>query len=598
MLLAIQQSLNDFRKSYPSYLSFELFYMLLTSFLYVPLVSFIFNQMLKWIGSSTLLNAEVYQIALTLPGLLGLVLITFLAVIFLFIEFGVLILIAHKRYFNSSIQVTEALYTSIRKLPGILGFSSLYFVGILIFIIPFIDSSNMPALLDINLPILLTNWVYGSYLFGFIYLGLFLIGAFLLVRLIFTLHYILLEKKNVWNAIKLSFKLTRSNQQPILFSIILLNAIIFIIGFVIMTSFSFIIEILEIGIIGHGLKNYFTTISSYVAISFSILLIPLNLLMITRLFYHLKMQKGEEITDHVQIHSLGFLNKIEKGIKKIFPKKKYTFVGVVVLAMTGMFFLNHSVTSSFVYLKWDVSVASHRGDYRNGPENSISSIEAALQQGFNAIEMDVQLTQDGVVVLNHDKTLKRMAGISSSINELTYEEVKQIDIGERYSEKYQGERIPTLDEVLELLESEGVKLIIDVKEITTSNRSKFANQLVDIIERHGLEEDAYIQAFDYSTLKEIREQNEAIKIGQILYLAAGNLSNLDVDFYTIRQTMLSDRFVEKAHKLNREVWVWTVNLDQNIKEVLKYDIDGIITDYPERVQNVIGVDLAEPVQEE
>lgn len=81
--------------------------------------------------------------------------------------------------------------------------------------------------------------------------------------------------------------------------------------------------------------------------------------------------------------------------------------------------------------------------------------------------------------------------------------------------------------------------------------------------------------------------NAEIKIGQILYFAIGDLSLLDVDFYTIEQVMLTEQFVKRAHRKGREVWVWTVNSERNLKEVLKYEIDGIITDYPARAHQMV-----------
>jgi glycerophosphoryl diester phosphodiesterase len=101
-------------------------------------------------------------------------------------------------------------------------------------------------------------------------------------------------------------------------------------------------------------------------------------------------------------------------------------------------------------------------------------------------------------------------------------------------------------------------------------------------------EQCMIQSFSYQTLKEVRKLNKGILLGQILYVIAGNLDSIDVDFYTIKQSMLSDTFIKIAHKKGRSVWVWTVNDELNIKDVLKYDVDGIITDYPKRVQKIIG----------
>src|SRR5699024_11611430 len=106
---------------------------------------------------------------------------------------------------------------------------------------------------------------------------------------------------------------------------------------------------------------------------------------------------------------------------------------------------------------------------------------------------------------------------------------------------------------------------------------------------------ATVQSCNPTFLKLIRKENRDIDLGQILFLFAGNLSGLDVDFYTVRETMLTKRFVKQARKQNRRIWVWTVNNTRNIKKVLSYDVDGIITDYPERVQRVCGI---QPVTQE
>jgi glycerophosphoryl diester phosphodiesterase len=101
-------------------------------------------------------------------------------------------------------------------------------------------------------------------------------------------------------------------------------------------------------------------------------------------------------------------------------------------------------------------------------------------------------------------------------------------------------------------------------------------------------EQCMIQSFSYKALEEVRKLNSDIMLGQILYAVMGNSNKLDVDFYTIKQSMLSDTFIENAHNNGRGVWVWTVNDELNIKEVLKFDVDGIITDYPKRVQDIMG----------
>jgi glycerophosphoryl diester phosphodiesterase len=150
------------------------------------------------------------------------------------------------------------------------------------------------------------------------------------------------------------------------------------------------------------------------------------------------------------------------------------------------------------------------------------------------------------------------------------------------------ERIPMLAEVL--YEAKGkAKLIIDLKPYGPGE--ELARKVVELVEDFDMVEECYIQSLDRETLKQIRLLNPEIKIGQILYFAVGDLSLLDVDFYTIEKAILTQQLIERAHKNGREVWVWTVNSERNLKEVLKFEIDGIITDYPARAQNMVEVDL-------
>jgi glycerophosphoryl diester phosphodiesterase len=221
----------------------------------------------------------------------------------------------------------------------------------------------------------------------------------------------------------------------------------------------------------------------------------------------------------------------------------------------------------------------------HAPENSMSSIRSALDKGVDAIEIDIMMTKDGVIVLNHDDDLQRTAGLPSSIKDMTYEEVAEIDIGILYDESFTGERIPTMEQVLKEVAENDTLLILDLKSYDRTD--EFTDEIVRLIEKYDAVDQAYVQSFDYDVLQEVRAKNEEIKIGQVLFLSMGNLANLDIDFYTIRENMLTERFIENAHQLNREVWVWTVNIERNVHEVLKYNIDGIITDYPARVQQVL-----------
>src|SRR5262249_22055869 len=93
-----------------------------------------------------------------------------------------------------------------------------------------------------------------------------------------------------------------------------------------------------------------------------------------------------------------------------------------------------------------VRVTAHRGHARAAPENTLSAIRKAIESGADYVEMDVQQTADGVVVLLHDRDLKRVAGVSRRLDELSYDEVRKLDVGSWFDPAFAGERVPTLEQ--------------------------------------------------------------------------------------------------------------------------------------------------------
>jgi len=253
---------------------------------------------------------------------------------------------------------------------------------------------------------------------------------------------------------------------------------------------------------------------------------------------------------------------------------------ITAVYLTVTFLGNYAFSQQL--FNWDIHVASHRGDSQ-APENSLSGIREALAKGVQGVEIDVQMTKDGVIVLNHDDTLKRAAGVDKKVSDLTFAEVRQLEIGSSLG--LTGERIPTLDEAIQEVKGKGF-LIIDIK--SKSNPDDIAQKIVDLIISNNMQSDTYVQSFYPPALKAVRSVNPDIRIGQILTALTGDLSVLDVDFYTINQNMVSDEFITSAHKLGRGVWVWTVNSDRNIREIIKYPVDGIISDNPERVMELMA----------
>src|SRR5699024_269319 len=105
------------------------------------------------------------------------------------------------------------------------------------------------------------------------------------------------------------------------------------------------------------------------------------------------------------------------------------------LGLAVIVLVNGAIQNSIVYLTWDVEVAGHRGDGFSAPENTVSSVKSGIQKGVDAVEIDVNLTKDDVLVLSHDPNLNRMAGEDITIRDVTYDEIKDIDIGKLFDDR-------------------------------------------------------------------------------------------------------------------------------------------------------------------
>lgn len=594
MIGIFRNSLSDFKRSYATYLSFAVIYSFLVSLLFVPFLTYLFNRIVMVIGNGEgLINGDVYQMGLSLEGIMGSLIIGFLAVTVLFVEFGVLILIAHKNYFKQTISVSQSFVTALKKWPKLMGVGIFQLFFIMLLVIPFLDISTLPPLLDVNVGILITETLQQPILAIIVYAVLLLIIVYVYVRWIYTLHFIFIENKSITKAMAASWRLTRQKKLRLVLTMILWNVFIIVVGFLIMAVLSRLTSVVDSKVIGDFVGNYLATFSSYVAIALSLFIVPMNIIMLTRFYYRSLRRMDVSVADNVTLSKSSFIGRMEDSVKRIFKRRKGIVMSVAVLGLAVIVLVNGIIQSSIVYLPWDVEVAGHRGDGYSAPENTVSSVKSGIKKGVDAVEIDVTLTKDDVLVLSHDLDLERMAGVPINIKDATYDDIKDIDIGKLFDESYEGETLATLGDILDIADDAGTRVIIDVKAET--DEDIYASEITRLVEEHDMEDLASVQSFNPTFLKLMREENPDIDLGQILFLYAGNLSGMDVDFYTVRETMVTKRFVKQARQQNRRIWVWTVNNTRNIKKVLSYDIDGIITDYPERVQRVGGI---QPVTQE
>lgn len=233
----------------------------------------------------------------------------------------------------------------------------------------------------------------------------------------------------------------------------------------------------------------------------------------------------------------------------------------------------------------ETEITAHRGSSRTAPENTIPAIEAAVEEMADSVEIDVQMTADGVVVLGHDASLKRVAGVNRSIASMTFEELEKLDVGSWFSSKYAGTRIPSLSEVLELC-SQKTSLNIEIKYV--GKNSELPEKTAEMVREYGMENQCVITSTNLSYLKRVKEALPEIRTGYIISAAYGNFySSEDVDSISIRSGFVTSALMQNAHEQGKAVYAWTVNTKSELERLTLLGVDGIITDRPVLAREIV-----------
>lgn len=247
----------------------------------------------------------------------------------------------------------------------------------------------------------------------------------------------------------------------------------------------------------------------------------------------------------------------------------------------------------YVYLEAPVAnpprVISHRGvSNANGVQNTVESLEKTAQLKPDLVEMDVQETKDGQFVMMHDANLRSLAGLNVTPQDLTLEELKQIDI---FENGYQT-KISSFDDYINRANQLNQKLLIEIK--TSKNDS--AQMMDHFLERYGAKIKVYghqMQSLDYQVIEKVTQYDKEIPVFFILpYNSVFPRTN--ASGYTMEYSTLDEYFVTKLWNTEQKLYVWTINGSESFNKSLHLGVDGMITDDLEMVQKELETAQEDP----
>jgi len=228
-------------------------------------------------------------------------------------------------------------------------------------------------------------------------------------------------------------------------------------------------------------------------------------------------------------------------------------------------------------------IAGHRGGTTMAPENTLPAVRSALEGGFDYVEVDLALTSDGHAVLMHDATVSRTTNGAGRVADLTLAQVRELDAGSWFSPAFAGTRVPTSDELLDLVTDLHGRAILDLKGTWTAAA---ATTLVDAIGARGLERSIAVASFDARTLAYIEARSSVISRLVILKKLPADVVDAAVQVgargIVVDRRALTARpeVVDDLHDAGLRVIVYTLNTDKQWHAVTGLGVDGIVTDDP------------------
>lgn len=252
-------------------------------------------------------------------------------------------------------------------------------------------------------------------------------------------------------------------------------------------------------------------------------------------------------------------------------------------------------------------VIAHQGGEGLRPSNTLAAFENAVAMGVDLLEMDIHASADSVLVVIHDDSVDRTTNGSGRVKDLTLAEIKALDAGDywttdggqTYPFRGQGITIPTLEEVLQAFP--GQRMNIEIKQAEPPIGTLFC----DLLRQYDMTDRVLVASFNQSAMDDFRavcpgvatSATEAevrtffyyhLALGTVFYRPPVGISAVQVPEERSGFHILTDRFVRGAHSKGLEVHAWTINETAAMQRVLDSGVDGVITDYPDRLLNLLA----------
>ncbi len=245
-----------------------------------------------------------------------------------------------------------------------------------------------------------------------------------------------------------------------------------------------------------------------------------------------------------------------------------------------------------------IKVISHRGANKIAPQNTLPAFQKAFEIGIDGIETDVHLTSDGIPVICHNYEIDKTSNGRGTITDMSFEVIRQFDFGSYFSHDFEGTKAPSLDEFLALCENKEFEIMnIEIKPSLQHDVS-IVKKTIDAVKEHGLFDKLLISSFSSQMLVQAKKIDRACRTAylyspdkkesyRMMFRAGDFAREIGAEALHPQIYYVNKNYVDDAHSKGIKVNVWTVNKEKDIIRLAKLGVDGLITDTPDYVKEVL-----------
>lgn len=547
-----------------------------------PLAGLLGQFVLYLSGQDVLADMDILYFLLTPFGVGAVILFCALMIMIVTLEAATMMIVCSANLAGRNVSTLSSLYTAAAKGLNIGSFSIRLVLRLLLIILPFLAAAGILAKLlisdhDINYYLSTTPPVFiaAAVIIGF----LLLLMTFILIRKLISwslaLPLILFTNFSPAQSFNQSRQLISGHRQLVFKVFSLWTGLIFALTTAIFTVIQFT-------------GSYFVTFfydSIHLMIPFlgglAIIFFVTNLL-VTALtsggFASLLTILFSTFSPDTRMDIVGSSDQTAHVQGKMPGLTALLAAGVIVSIFAGKWLLNDLQSED------NVAIIAHRGAAGKAPENTVAAVKQAIKDGADWVEIDVQESKDGEVIVIHDGDFMKIAGNNLRVSEGTLEQIKEIDIGSWFAPEFSGERTPTLKEILEIVRGKA-GLIIELKYY--GQDQQLEQRVVNTIKEAGSIDKFSIMSLKSKGVAKIRSIQPDWTTGLLAAKAFGNLSAIDVDYLAVNMGMATSSFIKQSHSAGKQVFVWTVNDPVSMSKMISKGIDGLITDEPEMARELL-----------